>query len=333
MSNVLTFVFLFLATVVVASLASSQEHEFPEELSSIRTIEAKDDIAAVDRQRVPRCGQFCTFRLCNFNGESFTLPKAAFTILHGPNTASLPYICKPGSNIGMVKGSLEARVFFRGNFVPISRFSPPGLTARFPRNFIKTTKIPFLPWSGISRVPTQGNQWNFLHDRCMIMPVTKYEEIDPNTQLPLRIVNTGGTGTNCVAFRTTAPAIQVELLWDSGDDFDLAVTEPDGDVIDFNNKRSEAGKLNGDNNVGFCDSNLEFGKENVVYFPGGPIETGTYTVKVTHFTKCGNAPTVWRLGVAVDGAIVVTKRGVASQGGEQVVLTTTFRHPWVVTTT
>eukprot|EP00177_Eucheuma_denticulatum_P006229 GFKZ01011360.1.p1 GENE.GFKZ01011360.1~~GFKZ01011360.1.p1 ORF type:complete len:331 (+),score=16.72 GFKZ01011360.1:321-1313(+) len=328
MKLVALFLALVFVPVLFASPIDDDDFVVPENVARIHTVHANEELDTVGRQRrVPPCGQFCAFRMCNYNGVSFTRPKAAFTVLSGPNTATLPYICKPGASIGRILGSLPARVFHRGNFVPVSRFSPPGLDTRYPDTFINTRTIPFLPWSGIARETARGNQWEFMHDRCMIMPITTYEEIDPETELVQRRVHTDGSGNNCVAFRTTAPVIQIELLWDSGDDFDLSVEEPDGDVIAYYNRRSEAGRLNGDNNVGFCDTNLLFGKENIVYLPGGAIEEGTYTVRVRHYNKCGRNPTVWRARVMINGVPVVTRRGVASRGNNQEVLSATFTYP------
>eukprot|EP00177_Eucheuma_denticulatum_P006482 GFKZ01011800.1.p1 GENE.GFKZ01011800.1~~GFKZ01011800.1.p1 ORF type:complete len:331 (-),score=17.39 GFKZ01011800.1:214-1206(-) len=330
MKPVFYFAVFILFGVVWSKESPIDDENFilPEGKSFVRTISANMDISAVERQRRVRpCGGFCRFRLCNFNGNTFVRPKADFVILNGPNAASLPYVCLPGFNIGQIRSSLEARVTFRGSLVPISRFSPPGLGIRYPSNFIKTAAVPFLPWTGISRRQAQGNQWDFLHDRCMILPIRRYQEINATTQLPIRVVSAGGSNRNCVAFRTTAPAIQVELTWDSGDDFDLAVEEPDGDVISFRNRRSEAGRLTGDNNVGFCDSELTFGRENVVYFPGGPIEEGQYRVIVTHFNRCDTSPTVWRVRIIINGNLVLSRRGTASRGRQQVVLNAPFQYP------
>lgn len=277
----------------------------------------------VVRQRVSPCGQFCKFRLCNFNGERFTIPKAAFVILGAPLTSQLPYICRPGDTVGEVLRAGEAQVRQGSRFVPISRWNPSGLSRNYPALFFRPVKVPFLPHSGIAPVRSSPNQWSFLHDKCWIMPVRRYERINLDSGRVLRRLNSNAR-SDCVAFRTTAPAIQVELVWDTPDDFDLEVREPDGDRLNFNNKRSEFGKLNGDNNVGFCDTKLLFGKENVLYFPNPNIEKGRYVVTVRHFTKCATRPTNWTLRIVVNGKVITTRRRFSAIGDNRVVGTAAF---------
>lgn len=282
------------------------------------TLAFATELDVVDHQRVKPCGQFCKFRLCNFNGERLTLPKAAFVILGAPKTAQLPYVCRPGEVMGGVVKSGEAKVRDGKKFVAISKWKPAGLKRNFRSIFIRTYKTPFLPHSSIGRVKSSTNQWSFLHDQCMIMPITRYERINLATGRPIKILNASGK-SDCVAFRTTAPTIQIEMQWDTPDDFDLEVTEPDGDVLSFRNKRTEYGKLNGDNNVGFCGTKLLFGKENVLYFPNPKIEKGKYKIKVIHYTKCADRPTNWKLSVVINGVVKVNQSKFSAAGEQKIV--------------
>lgn len=280
------------------------------------------------RRTVPQCGQFCRFRLCNFNGNSFQLPKAPFILLNAPNEPFAPYICRAGTSIGRITGTREASVADSEGLVPISKWSPPGLRTPFAPRFFGVGNIPLLPWSGVSRAVTENLQWDFLHDRCVVLPVTGFEIIDSDTQRFLRSerVDTSDSA-NCVAFRTTAPQIHIQLIWDTPDDFDLSVSEPDGDVINFQNTRSEQGKLNGDNNKGFCLSGIPGGKEDIVYFRSRNIEFGTYRVTATHGTKCGNRSSNWTLTIMKNGIIVKRRTGTSNTGGNNRVITTNFRFP------
>ncbi|CDF32258.1 unnamed protein product [Chondrus crispus] len=281
-------------------------------------------VATVNARPRP-CGSFCKFRLCNFDGDRTTLPKASFTILGAPSTAQLPFICRPGQKVGEVLKTGEAQVFDSGRYVPISEWSPRGLRRNFISTYIRPFKVPALPHSGLGRLSSSVNQHSFLHDQCMIIPVNRYEIINYATGRPTRILNASGR-TECVAFRTTAPTIEVKLTWDSQDDFDLEVEEPDGDVLSFRNTRTEYGKLNGDNNAGRCDSDsdLFFGRENVVYFPNPNIETGRYKVRVIHYNKCSRRPTNWKLMVVINGAVKVKQSKFSAVEGPETVGTAAF---------
>lgn len=161
----------------------------------------------------------------------------------------------------------------------------------------------------------------------MILPIREYATQPKNNA---RSVKVRPERTACVAFRITAPALHVELHWNSSDDFDLNLVEPDGDMIGLlNQRKTEAGKLNGDNSKGFCNINLPKGKENIVYFPGGPIERGRYEFFVEHATKCSPRPTKWVVKVLKRGKVVLVKSGMSRRLGKErrEVVNGKFRYP------
>lgn len=277
----------------------------------------------VNARRPAPCGNECKFRLCNFNGERFEIPKSSFVILGASQSSQLPYICKPGDTMGQVLKSGEAQVNTADGFVPISEWSPSGLKRNFRDIFIRTYKTPFLPHSGLGPLSSSANQYSFLHDQCMILPITRYERINYATGRPTKILNASGKN-DCVAFRTTAPTILVELSWDTQDDFDLEVEEPDGDILNLSNRRTEYGKLNGDNNAGFCGTKLLFGKENVIYFPNPNIEKGKYKIRVIHHNKCADRPTNWKLSVVIDGKVKVNQSKFSAVDERTIVGTAAF---------
>eukprot|EP00177_Eucheuma_denticulatum_P001356 GFKZ01002468.1.p1 GENE.GFKZ01002468.1~~GFKZ01002468.1.p1 ORF type:complete len:352 (+),score=18.79 GFKZ01002468.1:71-1057(+) len=325
MSTVFLFLALLLPSLII-STPPNVTHIPPTIIQN--TLHRSIHINPVSRQgRVPPCGRSCRFRLCNFNGATRVLPPASFVILNDINQAALPYVCLADQQaIGQVQSATPARIVSNGRLIPLPRFNPSGLNAAFAGNLFRTSTIPFMPFSGISRRPTTGNQWQFLHDQCLTLPIRRYRLLNGPDFTPGRRVNAGRSARNCVAFRTTAATIQVQLTWDSNDDFDVRVTEPDGDTVAFFNTRTEAGRLVGDNNVGFCDSRLIAGRENVLYFPGGPIETGRYSVQVRHFNVCNPGTTTnWRLVVVINGETVLRRTGQAGRGGNQVVTNARFR--------
>ena len=108
----------------------------------------------------------------------------------------------------------EAQVFDGEGFVPISLWSPPGLRKNFKATYLRPFKVLFMPQSGIGRLSGSKDQYSFLHDRCVILPITKYERINLTAGSRLKLVTKSGR-TEYVAFRTTAPSIEVKLLWDT----------------------------------------------------------------------------------------------------------------------
>lgn len=272
------------------------------------------------------CGEHCDFHLCNFNGTRFEIPLASFVLFGAPESTSLPYVCNRMENVGLVLESGEATVSIDDKFVPISQWRTTGLKTEFKSNFIRTFKVPFLPHSGIGPVQSTVNEWSFLHDQCMTLPIQRYQSIDLDTGRPIKLVEKTGAN-DCVAFRTTAPAIHIELTWDTQDDLDLEITEPDGDVLYHKNTKTEYGKLNQDNNAGFCGTPLLFGRENAVYFPDPNIEAGEYKVRVIHFKKCGNRPTNWFMTIVINGAVRVKKSEYSAAGERKEVGGATFSWP------
>lgn len=256
-------------------------------------------------RRVRPCGQFCTFRLCNTNGTIRQLPEAPYTLLGAPGTATSPFVCNSADDVFQVKTG-EARVYTEDHqlgdlYIPISLWRPASLSHSFSSDFMTAFKMSHLDFFGIGRLPTFGNQWDFLHDRCMILPIEKYRTMPGSGG---RTIDSTGDPRACVAFRTTAPTLHAEVIWDSQDDFDLGIVEPDGSIIDRFCPRSNAGKLNGDNNEGFCNTALTAGKENIVFLPGGPVQRGRYEVFVQHTKSCSRRFTTMILRIMKRGVVI-----------------------------
>lgn len=259
------------------------------------------------------CGSFCTFNLCSRDN---TLPVASPTLLTAPRRAVFPYICRNNTEIGQVLSNAETLVFHRNRYIPISEWRPKGLDSIFPRNFFRVSQIPFTPWSGAARSVVKGNQWKYLHGRCFVMPITKFETLDEQERA--KPVTIERKRENCVAFRATAATISMELIWNSGDDFDLHVVQPNGERIYYSNTQTESGTFTGDI-TSSCSTNLKFGRENILYLPGRNIEKGTYTIRVHHFSNCNRIPTAWRLTVMVDGVLRLRRSGVSTVGDDTVI--------------
>jgi hypothetical protein len=108
------------------------------------------------------------------------------------------------------------------------------------------------------------------------------------TEITLVDVDTGGlldrpVGSDGASKPDTGTGdVQLTLTWGSNADLDLAVIEPDGTEIYFNNTGPSAtgGQLDVDSNVG-CEP--DGGVENI-FWPSGGVPSGTYTVKVTGYS-------------------------------------------------
>jgi hypothetical protein len=80
--------------------------------------------------------------------------------------------------------------------------------------------------------------------------------------------------------------IQVTLKWSTADDLDLAVTDPSGAQVWFQNPRvASSGELDVDANAG-CQANTSVPIENV-FWPETQAPTGAYTIAVNLYQRCG----------------------------------------------
>ena len=83
--------------------------------------------------------------------------------------------------------------------------------------------------------------------------------------------------------------VQVTLRWNTNDDIDLHVTDPRGEVIYFDHKKSlSGGKLDVDANAS-SDHCMINPVENI-FWPEGRAPFGKYAVKVVYFNKRQSAP-------------------------------------------
>jgi hypothetical protein len=144
-------------------------------------------------------------------------------------------------------------------------------------------------------------------------------------EITLVDVDTGGlierpVGSDGVSKTDTGTGdVQLTLEWGSNADLDLAVTEPDGNTIYFNNAgpSSTGGQLDVDSNVN-CDN--DGGVENI-FWPPGNAPSGSYTVTVTGYqltaddgSGCGSGDYTLSITVAGDER---TQTGTVAQDEEQ----------------
>lgn len=259
-----------------------------------------------------QCGRQCRFRICQLNGSNppDLRERGAKILLRGPDTARTGYICRnfPGGRVlGTVEKTGTATVSKGGVTSLINRYSPAGLSPRFPRNYFQLYNILYSGGlQGIGRRASRGNQEDFLDDLCVTLPIVRYNIADTDGSV-VRTISTSNA-RDCISFRTTNPAIVVEVAWDSSDDFDLTVEGPSG-----------SGRRIRDNNIGRCVNGPPQGKEAVVFTSADP---GTYKITLNHFNNCGGR-TRFTVNAIVNGKRVFQRRGRSSVDG-RVVLDTSF---------
>ena len=95
--------------------------------------------------------------------------------------------------------------------------------------------------------------------------------------------------------------IQTTLRWSTIDDLDLAVRDPSGQVVFYQNRRvPSGGALDVDSNAD-CQNTTATPVENV-FWPPGEAPQGNYVVEVSLFRRCGGGgPIPYNLTLLVKG--------------------------------
>lgn len=219
-------------------------------------------------------------------------------------------------------------------FVRISQYLKGSVTRKFPWNYFsiaKLTERPKLPGEvGITRRTSVGNQENFLNGLCVNLPITKYD-ILKNSGGVAKSVSNSRKSEDCVSFRTAIPSILIELTWQSADDIDLSVLEPNGNRISFRDDKSvkTGGRLVNDQNVARCGEDST-GREQIRWIVDNkdnlePLK-GNYRVQIRHWKNCGNGPTKWNLAIIVRGKLIFRDSGVSNNKKRDSLITqTTFK--------
>lgn len=130
----------------------------------------------------------------------------------------------------------------------------------------------------------------------------------------------------------TTGDIRVTLTWDTDDDLDLYVTDPNGDKVWWSNTAvASGGFLDRDDNVAVCGSDPEpGGVENIVW---NSPPSGTYTVELSNWSDCVfGESTNYTIEVYMGGALVTSVSGTTDENdggvaGETIVNSFTFEYP------
>lgn len=288
-----------------------------------------------------RCGEFCNFRWCSANDVRTVSQPGRSLLLRDGGIASNPFVCrrvverKGEDNINeavrvLKTGEAEVhpakdRSQMPPPFVRISKYRPPGLKPRFPKDYFSLQRINFPPIpgeKGFARKGSVGNQEDFVDDLCVLIPIKSYT-VMTEQQEEVKNVRTRERA-DCLSVRTIAPLLLVELTWNSGDDLDLSIREPNGNVIDFRKRKSSTGgRLIGDQNPGRCREQAPNGREQIRWLRSDSPESGDYKITIRHFENCGFGASTWSLAVALRGQNLFFKRKTSNKDDDQRTFQTT----------
>lgn len=158
---------------------------------------------------------------------------------------------------------------------------PPAPMARQRRRWLLPTALPLL----LVGLALLGLWLAFHHWDRFSLPVELIDNDRASTEPVL------GTGD-----------VQVTLRWNSNDDLDLAVTDPNGDTAFFNNPTiPSGGQLDVDSNAG-CISSFPNPVENV-YWDADNTPEGVFVANVSLYTRCtgDHSPIPFELSITLNG--------------------------------
>ena len=204
------------------------------------------------------------------------------------------------------------------SFVPISSYSPMGLSDPFDNKFFKRTAGARIG-EAITRKVAVGNQWEFADDLCVILPLQKWKLTDPTTGTVLGPFSRGSDDMkDCVSILTVSSNMFIELEHNSLAEYNIFLKEPSGQIIDPVNNKSPSGGQHEKNRKDFtprpCWMAPSFPgytpmRREIVRYPIGVTPpSGQYRVRVEKRDDCDSGPIDFRLQVVLDGSVILKQR-------------------------
>lgn len=155
-------------------------------------------VAPAAASRGGSCGRKCRFTFCGGSLGPFELDSnnndKAFTPEVGDKRGKIivGYVDRPG----------EARIVNGRKAIRISSYKPRGLRQSYSPSVFKAANISKKAFrSGISHEVFQQNQIGFLNNKCIIVPLGKYQVLDRHGNV-IDNVNSRRALVDCVAFKT-----------------------------------------------------------------------------------------------------------------------------------
>ena len=275
---------------------------------------AQNTPSIIHQPGISNCARQCLFRFCRFNQAQ---------LFGAPLKSNFPTICRRNQDISRIISVGEASIKLPNNTqIPISQWRPDGLNPPLPKRHFKIRPVFGEENSGLVVSPARGNQNEFVNERCFLLPILKYERKFGNS---VRVVNTKSRSGSCLAFTSRTRDVMFEAQWFSGDDFDLEIVEPDGEVLGSSNRNTVCGMFVRDINVDACDL-VSMGTELASYNRGcSGFQRGEYQAVLRHTDNCGKGPSKWEIRVSVAGRLRKTVTGISDGSGGTVAGRMTFR--------
>ena len=199
-------------------------------------------------------------------------------------------------------------------FVPISDFRD--ATPRFQPNFFTFAHLAVTGRDSIVRRPTVGNQSDVLDNLCVRIPILQYDLLRRNGRLRRRVRPRGANA--CVGFLTGFPQLDIELLWDTQNNFNIRLTEPN--LVEINRANpvsATGGRLGGDAGANGCIK--FFPSERVRYLASATVPKGTYTIWVDNANVCSGSSEV-KLRVSFQGSVIMDTTETVVSSGSNVII-------------
>ena len=276
-------------------------------LLSILSLAVCETLQVANHQGLP-CANTCRLFLCNLGRFPSKRNNGEENELRGTGIAMGGVFCdrlRPMVDV-TIGEALVTTVMSGDPFVPISSYSPPGLT----RPFKKNTFITIVDVTGSTRLArrkVRGNQNELMDNLCVTIPVLSYRKtFKSGTVGPLI---TTSSEQDCISMRVKAAILQFELEWDSPDDVDFKVIEPNGKKISsFRSRSPTGGRFKSDTFGGRCGDRFTPGKtkkETVTYPVGSTPLSGTYTLRASRSRfSCKEGKTTLTLRAVLNGIII-----------------------------
>lgn len=262
-------------------------------------------------QTAQTCNTDCPFQICgtNFAGSNLAIVSDRFS----PMTDEV-CLRRPSTTVRRILRTRQAWVKLRGSkrFRPISKISVNGFPrntffANFftstPANGIRTDSLSAIGYTGVApRAAIEG-----LDGACVKLPIGRWENGKR------KIIS---RDRRCVGFTAVVAKVEVRLSWDSEDDFDIFVREPNNIVVSFDGD-GVGGFLVQDQ--GFqdeqCTNPIRSGRtERIVYPVSANFTPGEYVVFAVLSDKCpGSDPARYKLQIVKDGKVIFEKSGTVTE--------------------
>ena len=279
-------------------------------LLSLFSLAFCETLPVVNRQGLP-CASTCRLFLCrNLLRDPTKRNNGAGNELRGNGVSMGGAFCnrlRPLVDVSIGE-ALVTKAKSGDPFVPISSYSPAGLTHPFRKN----TFITIVQGSGstkMGRKKVRGNQNELMDDLCVTIPILSYRNTLKSGEVGPLI--TTSSAQDCISMRVKAAILQFELEWDSLDDIDFKVVEPTGVRLSRRRQTSPSGgRFKSDGGTGRCDFKVipgETTRETVTYPVGSTPPSGIYTLIGRRFNGCMKGKTTLTMRAVLNGIVIKTR--------------------------